>query len=281
MKNLLFPIALLIIISGCKRVEPLPAKNKDTTSTDTSSKLLVSKVIMYYPPNTPANKNTIPLTLTVAYQYDVLKRMTQRIVITSFPEGVSQFISIDTVNYVYDGQNNMTKLTTKHRHALYGPDTAIIDSDVTKYTYVNGQPSYATDIYGNQICTYIVQNGKVATINGLVAYPDQITYINNNILTISEPPAGPPNLPFSCIYGNKNSPYKNSRFKWFLGVDDVLNYYMEFDENDLIGYSGYDVNASVVFKNTYNDAGYPTSIIMTDPSSNITTSETFTYIKAE
>ena len=221
----------------------LTSCKKGSQSISTNSKeLLVSSII-----NIDLPKND---TLTAYYTYDSNSRIKT---ITNKRHN----LVYGTTDYQYDKNNNVIEITYS-----FSGTTEIFD-----IVYSNGQPVSAnytsTSQYGTaseEYCKYTVSNDKIVKVsfdtNVNEGTIDEFSYSNNNINQLSEV-FSLPMVPASIIgyvYGTKNSPFKNSRFKWVLDLDEG-NEYMEYDNNDLSG-----INGDLPYQNIYNSSGYPTQI---------------------
>ena len=230
MKTLLLLIILSSILTACKKGGQPPIQN--------IKGLLVATMTTIAAPDT-----------TVAtYSYDDNNRI---IKIVNTQTGLfGQFI----ITYTYDADGDVTSQTSTNGSIT---DKAIVN-------YINGQPAFirsisivGNDTLSNAIASTItVRNNRVVrmNVNG-GANGDTITYIGNNVKTFSPLDGIDPSGNFN--YGTKNGPFKNSRFKWVLDLNEG-NIFMEFDENDIVNSTGPNPE---VFHNTYNTQGYPTQII--------------------
>ena len=248
MNRIVFLGLLVAMLTSCnKGSQPISVNSK---------KLLVSTVI-----NIDLSKND---TLTAYYTYNSnsqIKTITNK----------RHNLVYGTTDYLYDINNNVIKITYS-----FSGTTEVFD-----IVYSNGQPVSAnytsTSQYGTtseEYCKYTVANDKIvkvsfdANVDG--GTTDEFSYLNNNISQLSETfslPAAPASI-ISYVYGTKNSPFKNSRFKWVLDFEEG-NEYIEYDNNDLSG-----TNGGLPYQNIYNSSGYPTQIKIGNSFM------TFTYLSA-
>ncbi len=173
------------------------------------------------------------------YEYDSKNRMSKRTETDKF--------STSLYSYQYDNDDDLTGFTI----------TSGNTSEAYHIIYANGQPAYST--VGSDtttFCSFTVQENKVTKIYyPAQGYYDTVTYTGNNIATLQQVPQSF-FFPSYDVYGTKNGPYKNSRFKWYLNISGTSNHLMEYDENDMVS-NGQSSQSTQLIPIVYNDQGYP------------------------
>jgi len=263
--TLLFAILAITIVS-CKK--------STQSKTESSKGLLVTKATRFITPDS--------MLLERAFTYDNSNRLVMELDTQKFSGNIKKITTIN--NYQYDSNGNMVNYTY-----IQGDQSGAF----TVY-YVNNQPSYVTEIQTDgKIVTnldivqkYVIENQKVIRIDPISGYSTTFAYLNNNATMITMEYFGSPVDTIKSIftYGNKNSPYKNSRTKWMLDFDpfDTLQEYSENDKESYISTSSINNSQTKgIVQNIYNTLGYPIkSITTTDNPSSVET-ETYTYISAK
>jgi len=265
MKKLSLLATLPIIIVSCKKSSPNPV---------TPKALLVSSTISLDLPDT--------VTTSKSFTYDDSNRLVKEIDSEKFENNITDG---STINYQYDANNNVVKITFIDGN----------ESGEYNIFYINGQPSYAnalltegtTIFYNGLYCKYTVQNQNVISVDAPTSgnFPSmKCAYSNNNLSTYIEEFYSPTlTITTNYTFGEQNSPFKNSRFKWYLGLVgfDSLE---EYDENSEESYTSSSNNQNVTIaqiQNTYNSSGYPTKIVYIYGVNIPNATETYTYINGK
>jgi YD repeat-containing protein len=256
MKKIFFLLALTSIFAACKKDhKPPPVLN--------TKGLLVGTMTTIISPDTTIS----------TYTYDDNNRIVK---IVSTTTGIA---GQDIISYIYDAAGDVII-----RNRSGGNRTEI---DIVYYA--NSVPSalrtiekIGNDTVSNAINnTFTVSNGRVVRENvagGADGLADTITYVGNDVNKFYQ--LDETGAPVNFVFGTKNSPFKNSRFKWVIDFEDIDELFMEFDENDPIGTAAPSVES---FHNTYNAQGYPTQIIYGPGFFDINKGavQNFTYINAK